>query len=118
MLTASSQPRPSRPERRSSARSPCTDGTVCLVTDLLDQSVTEAGVWNAGPGGLCLVIEAPYHTGDRLSLELRGPKGVARPGLVAEVVYALELPSRRELWMTGCAYTDSSPTGGADAPPE
>jgi hypothetical protein len=88
------------------------------VTDLLDQSVTEAGVWNASPGGVCLVIEAPYLPGDRLGLELRGPRGAAHSYLFAKVVYAMDLPSRRDLWLTGCAYTDPSPMSDPNAPPE
>src|SRR5437867_12109633 len=91
-------------ERRTAERYRCRPETVCRVTDLLDQTESEAGPWNLSAGGLCLVVEPPCHPGTRWGVELCNPvAGLARH-VFAEVVYAFELPSGRELYLTGCSF--------------
>jgi hypothetical protein len=74
------------------------------VTEVLSQSPAEAGAWNVSSGGVCVLVVPHYTPGTRLSIELwNADEG---RGLVAfgEVVYTVEVPSEREMWMIGCAF--------------
>ncbi len=93
---------PNGTERRSAVRHPGHQTTVCRASDLLDEDEVEAGVWNVSRTGLCVLIESHYRRGRKLILELWSPHLSAPAQAFAEVAYALELPSARPIWMTGC----------------
>jgi hypothetical protein len=74
------------------------------VTDVLDQRTTEAAPWNLSRGGICVLVGPEYDPGTRLAIELRDRGEGGGFVTFGEVVYALLLPSTREMWLTGCSF--------------
>jgi hypothetical protein len=93
-----------RTERRAAPRHSCSPEALCRVVDLLDQTAVEAGVWDAGVGGACVVIEPHYPAGARVGVDLRHPGDEDGLRSFAEVVHTILVPSHREMWLTGCSF--------------
>jgi hypothetical protein len=102
MLTSSGAPK--HRERRASERHSCRPETSCHVIDLLTESLAEGTPWNASLGGVCVLIEPHYLPGKHLEVELCGRGDGTSIHAFAEVVHALEVPSFREMWLTGCSF--------------
>jgi hypothetical protein len=95
---------PASKESRANERYAADPSASCYVTDLLDQTLHEAGVWNASLGGVCVVIEPAYPPGTRVTLELRHPSEERALRAFAEVVHTMEVPSHHQMWMTGLEF--------------
>jgi hypothetical protein len=100
-------------ERRTAERYLCNVETTCRVIDVLDQSELDAAALNASTGGVGVVAELERPPGTCLSIELSNLTAAASHRVVAQVVYAILVPSMREQWLTGCRFR-GDPLAGED----
>ena len=91
-------------ERRQVRRHACRRPLSCQLIDPLDESVAPAGVRNISSNGVCVVIEPHLPPGRHIEVAIRRPAGGATLHRIAEVVHALQVPSFREMWLTGCLF--------------
>jgi hypothetical protein len=97
-------------DRRSSERLSCKDGTLCRVTNVLDQSRAEAGTWNLSTGGACIVLESQQAPGARLAVELFATRREGGVLLWLTVVHSdICCPSTLDMWLTGGAFSKEVP---------
>jgi hypothetical protein len=103
MLPSSSADASPDQERRHEHRHRIRPDVMCEVIDPLTQGVTEAGVWNISPDGVCLVVEPQFRPDECLELDCRTRPAEPRLHFFARVIHTLEVPSFRAAFLTGCS---------------
>jgi hypothetical protein len=91
-------------ERRQAERFASRQQLNCQIIDPLDESVAPAGVRNISTSGACVVIEPHYPPGSHIELAIHTPREGSVIRRFAQVVYTLQIPSVREMWLTGCSF--------------
>src|SRR5262249_12626145 len=79
---------------------------LCDVTNPLDQCVIVAGLYNLSAGGAGVVIGPHFKPGARLELHCYTRQAGPSLRFFARVVHAMEVPSFRPSWLTGCSVLD------------
>jgi hypothetical protein len=93
-----------QPERRRAKRQAGLIPLSCEVIDPFDESVAPAVTWNISATGVCMVIERHYPPGRPIEVAIQSSADIAPVHQLARVVHALEVPSVREMWLTGCSF--------------
>ncbi len=91
-------------DRRRAERLTCRQQLSCHVIDPLDESVAAAGVRNISTNGACVVIEPHYAPGSHIELAIHMPPEGPILRCFAQVIYTMQLPSVREMWLVGCSF--------------
>jgi hypothetical protein len=85
-------------------RHQCQLPLACKIINLLDQGVAPAGAWNISSGGVCVITEPHYPRGSHVEVAMHKPSEAPTVRRFAKVVHTIELPSLREMWLTGCSF--------------
>jgi hypothetical protein len=110
-MLPSSAKGPQAGERRAAERHACKPHLLCEVIDPLDQTVVPVGAWDVSATGVCVVVESHFAHGAHIEVAFRTPGHDDSVRRFAEVVHTVLVPSRREMWLTGCAFSEGLKEG-------